>query len=449
VSAAERAYAALVPLLRGGARLAAWRRPKVRAGLAGRRGLQARLAAFGAAHAGRTVWMHSASVGEYEQARPVIAALRARHPDIAILQTFFSPSGYEYARRLHEAEHVDYLPEDVPHAAAAALDGVRPLALCYFKFDLWPHWIAAAAARAIPQLLFDATLQPQSWRSRWPARDLYRRVYRQLDIISAVSEPDAARFRALVPEHGGIHVDGDTRFDQVAERREQARGGKAVHTALLATPRPWTLVAGSTWPPDEALLVPAWQRLVVRHPGARLILVPHEPTPGHLAALEAALARSGLASTRYSALGSTCETGIVVVDRVGFLAELYAAGDAAYVGGAFTTGVHSVLEPAITGIPVAFGPRHANAPEAGRLLDSHAAAVVRSQADFAATLAAWAGDPVLRRRMGANARALVEANLGASKRCLAHLERRLEGVLGSPVERPRSIAARRQEEPLS
>ena len=427
-----------MPLLRGGARLAAARRPKVRAGLEGRRGLQARLAAFGAAHAGRCVWMHSASVGEYEQARPVAKALRARHPDITLLQTFFSPSGFEYARRLGETEHVEYLPEDSRPAVAAALDQVRPLALCYFKFDLWPNLVAAAAARRVPQLLFDATLQPHSWRSRWPARQLYRELYRRLDIISAVAEPDASRFRAIVPEHRGIHVDGDTRFDQVQSRRAQSARRNPIHRALLDSPRPWTLVAGSTWPPDEDRLLPAWKQFSASGKAVRLILVPHEPAPDHLAALEAALERLGLPSERYSTLASECRAGIVVVDRVGILAELYSAGDAAYVGGAFTTGVHSVLEPAIIGIPVLFGPRHFNAPEAGRLLDSDAALVVRSQAEFAAALDGWARDPERRRHMGANARALVEANLGASERCVAHLERRL----ASPVDG-------RRKEPLS
>jgi 3-deoxy-D-manno-octulosonic-acid transferase len=422
VTQVQWAYDAVLPALRAGARLWAARRPKLRAGLEGRRGLQARLAVFGGAHAGRCVWLHSASVGEYEQARPLAALLGERRPDLAVLQTFFSPSGYEYARRLGEAPHIEYLPEDTHAAVTAAVAAVRPQALVFFKFDLWPNLVAAAARARVPILLFDATLQPRSWRSRWPARALYRDLYRRLDVVSAVSAADAARFRALVPEHPGLHADGDTRFDQVVRRRRAARRA-GVAPALVSTPRPFTLVAGSTWPADEAALLPCWRDVVATGIPSRLILVPHEPTPDHLATAEAALSRLGLESVRYSQLGDACRAGIVVVDRVGILAELYETGDAAYVGGAFTTGVHSVLEPAIMGIPVLFGPRHDNSPEAGMLLDAGAARVVRSGVDFTAALRDLVSDAAGRRRMGEQARALVEANLGASERCFRHLER--------------------------
>ncbi len=420
------AYNTLLPVARAGARLAAARRSKLRAGLAGRRGVGARLAAFGAAHAGRTVWFHSTSVGEYEQARPITSLLRARHPDLAILHTFFSPSGFEYAKRLGEAEHFDYLPEDTPAAMAAVLDAVRPLVLVFMKFDLWPNAIAAARRRSIPVLLFDATLRPRSWRSRWPARALYREIYAQIDLISAVSEADAGRFRALVPLHPAIVVDGDSRSDQVVRRRRAAQR-TSIAPALRTEPRPWTLVAGSTWGPDEALLVPAWHDAAGGDPASRLVLVPHEPTAAHLVPLERALAAAGFKSCRYSELETIgMDTpGVILVDRVGILAELYEMGTVAYVGGAFTTGVHNVLEPAIMGLPVLFGPRHHNAPEAARLLDANAGTVVRSRADLGAALIALRADADACRAAGQRARAVVEADLGASERCVQHLERYL------------------------
>jgi 3-deoxy-D-manno-octulosonic-acid transferase len=422
--AALRAYNAVLPFGRAAARLAAPLRPKLRAGIAGRAGLPARLAALGADHGGRIVWFHATSVGEYEQARPLTAMLREHHPELAILQTFFSPSGYEYARKLGEAAHVEYLPEDTPDAVAAALDALRPRALVFWKFDLWPNLIVAAARRGVPLLLLDATLQPHSWRSRWPARALYRDLYARFDIVSAVTETDAARFRALVPAHAGIFVDGDTRYDQVARRRAAAPR-TALAPALTTTPRPWTLVAGSTWPPDEAIVVPAWREAMRdTAPGtARLVLVPHEPLPAHLAALEQAVTRSGGVPCRYSEVEAHGVDGAdtVLVDRVGILAEIYAAGDAAYVGGAFTTGVHNLMEPAIMGLPLAFGPRHHNAPEARMLLDAGAGSVVRSAADLARTLVAWKRDPELRSQVGGRARAAVEANLGAVARCYARL----------------------------
>lgn len=417
-------YNALLPAGRLVTRAVAPWRPKVRAGLAGRRGLQERLAALGAQHAGRLLWIHSTSVGEYEQARPVAALVRERRPEVPILHSFFSPSGYDYARRLGEAIHLDYLPEDTPGDVARALQLLRPRLLVIMKFDLWPNLIAEAASRSIPVLLLDATLRPHSWRSRGPARALYRELYAKLTLISAVSAADAARFRALVPHHPAVHVDGDTRFDQVMRRRQ---GAKRVPLAgpLAGSERPFTLVAGSTWGPDEARLLPAWCELASsrRRSRIRLVLVPHEPTPTHLEHLERLLERAGLRARRFSAIevDGLGEASVVLVDRVGILAELYAAGDAAYVGGAFSTGVHNLMEPAIFGLPLLFGPRHRNAPEADMFLDAGAAAVIRSAADLGRALADLEGDAVRRRERGSRARAVVEANLGASERCFERL----------------------------
>jgi len=440
-AAALRAYDALVPVLRLGARAGALVAPKVRAGLEGRRGLQSRFTTLARLHPGPWAWMHAASVGEYEQARPIAALLRQRHPEFALLHTFFSPSGYEYARRLGEATHIEYLPEDSRAEVGAALDAVRPRVLVLLKFDVWPNLVVEAHRRGIAVLLLDATLQPQSWRSRWPARALYRAVYQRLAVISAVTDADAARFRTLVPSHGALSVDGDTRYNKVQRRREAARR-VPLAPALLDTPRPFTLIAGSTWAPDEERLVTAWRDLIHHSkspaqgaPAPRLVLVPHEPNEAHLVRLERRLAAAGLVSRRYGqvAADGLGDAGVVVVDRVGILAELYAAADAAYVGGAFGTGVHNLLEPAILGLPLLFGPKHRNAPEAGAFLEAGAATVIRSATDLAVALGDLMRIPTERHHRGGRARACVEANLGAAERGYAHVARALGAVVPPPV----------------
>jgi 3-deoxy-D-manno-octulosonic-acid transferase len=360
---------------------------------------------------------------------------RQHRPDLEVLHTFFSPSGYDYARRLGEAAHVEYLPADGRAEVAAALASLRPRALVFFKFDLWPNLVFEAARRGVPLLLLDATLRPGSWRSRWPAARLYRDLYRRLDHISAVSQADAARFRALVPEHAGLHVDGDTRFDQVIRRRREARRVPLAAALAAAGPRPFTVVAGSTWGPDEARLLPAWRGFAAGAAAAagapRLVLVPHEPTAAHLRPLQAALRAAGLDSRLYSEVERDAALpagAVVVVDRVGILAELYAAGDVAYVGGAFGTGVHNLLEPAIAGLPVLFGPRHRNAPEAALLLDAGAGAVIRSALDLRRRLETWHADPAQRTAAGSSARGCVLAHQGAALRCWE----RLAPCLGMP-----------------
>jgi 3-deoxy-D-manno-octulosonic-acid transferase len=433
-------YNAILPAATWGARLAAPWNDKLRHGLSGRRAAAARLVARAPQLRGRAVWFHTTSVGEYEQARPLVALLHERRPHLEVLHTFFSPSGHGYASRLGEAAHVEYLPDDTRRVVGDVLDALQPQLLVFVKFDLWPNLIVEAHRRCIPTILIDATLQPRSLRSRWPARALYRGLYRRLACISAVSENDAARFRALVPEHPAIVVDGDTRFDQVMRRRREAERVE-LPACLQTKPRPFTFIAGSTWGPDEDHVVAAWRALRSTSRNAtspRLIVVPHEPTPRHLARLEKQLAAAQLGSCRLSQLDAlaTLAADVVLVDRVGVLAELYAHADAAYVGGAFTTGVHNVMEPAIAALPVLFGPRHHNAPEAEMLLESEAAAVIGCAADLERQLHTLTGNDSARSRMGGRARAFVEANQGASERCMARVDEVLEAPLPRAKECP-------------
>lgn len=417
--------------------VAAWRHPKLRALIEGRRGVLERLEAHAPELRGRLVWIHSTSVGEYEQARPVAALLRRARPDLEILHTFSSPSGYEYARRIAEAPFFEYLPWDHRRDVERALHLLQPRLLVFVKFDLWPRLVLEAARRRIPVLLVDATLQPRSLRSRWPARRLYADLYRRLRVISCVSDGDARRFQREAPGHPAICIDGDTRFDQVLRRRADA-AHVPIPEILHRQPRPFTLLAGSTWGPDETCLLCAWQRWKPTWPhAARLVLVPHEPTTTHLQALERRLQALGLESVRYAAVESRQHLPeVIVVDRVGILPELYACADVAYVGGAFGRGVHNLIEPAIMAMPVLFGPKHHNAPEADMLLEANAAAVIRSPTDLERQLHVLATDGESRRRMGGQARAFVDRNLGASERCLQHLLAALEGRAEGVPEPP-------------
>jgi 3-deoxy-D-manno-octulosonic-acid transferase len=431
-------YNGILPLVRAAARLAARWRPKLRAGIEGRHRSETQLRQRARRAQRPLVWLHSTSVGEYEQARPVAQALRQQRPDVGILHTFFSPSGFEYAQRLGEADWIDYLPEDTPGRMARVLDAVRPDVLVFVKFDIWPNLVMQASRRRIPLLLLDATLHAGSLRNRWPARHLYASLYERLSIISAVTENDAARFRRIVPDHDGIVVDGDTRYDQVARRRATAQS-VPLPVWITRPDRPFTFLAGSTWGPDEDVVIPAWSavRSQAADPrSARLILVPHEPTPPHLDELESTLQRQGLTFQRMSHLskpqhnesdttgrtpGSDRDVDVLLVDRVGVLAELYAHADCAYVGGAFTTGVHNVMEPAIAALPVWFGPRHHNAPEAAHLVEAGVAAVVRSPVELSERIQTIWDDPQRRHSIGTRARDYVESNLGASQRCVQRI----------------------------
>jgi len=402
------------------AHASAWFLPKMRAAMAGRRGYRGRWEALRRDLPAQPVWFHVASVGEFEQARPVISALERTRPDVPVVLTFSSPSGYHFARRKEAVgtgsiRFIDYLPLDYPHAMRFCLDCVRPRALVLVKFDIWPNLVWETSDRRIPILLIDATLSASSRRLSAAGRWLYRDVYRRIDRILAISDDDAQRFAASVPGHDRIEVTGDTRFDRVMERW-RARRGEGFDVANDGSP---TLIAGSTWPPDDARLLPAVARLLREHAALRFVVVPHEPTPEHVERLRRWADDEGFAVGTASA--GAAGTRVVIVDVVGILAEAYRAAHVAYVGGGFTTGVHSVIEPAIAGIPVLFGPRHRNSFEALQLVARGGAVPIETGDDAYTALTRYFTDESAREAAGRAARAYVESQLGATEKCMAAL----------------------------
>ncbi|MGH7581542.1 MAG: 3-deoxy-D-manno-octulosonic acid transferase [Gemmatimonadales bacterium] len=416
--------------------------PKLSAGHQGRREAVRRLVEWAGRSRDRTrplIWFHAASVGEGLQAESVLLALRRLHPDAQYVYTHYSPSAEPLARRL-PVEVSDYLPYDVVPAVERLLAALDPTLLVFSKLDLWPELATRAAARGAEVAIVAATVSPASGRLRWPVRSLLREGYRAVSIAAAVSDDDAARLARLGVAPGRIEVLGDPRFDSVIDRIAGIVRDQPLLRFGRGAP---TLVAGSTWPGDEAALLAAFARLRGGHREARLILVPHEPTASHLAAVEAMSRRHGLpAPVRLSA--ATEPVPLLLVDRVGVLAALYGAGTMAYVGGGFgRAGLHSVLEPAAWGLPVAFGPRWRQSRDAGLLLEGDAAAALnRGGSQGAAELyriwSGWIEHEARRAAQGARAQALVERGRGASRRS-AEL---LAAAISSPLPRTSPIAGR-------
>ena len=402
-----------------------------------RRGARARFAEWAATSrdpARPLLWIHAPSVGEGLQARPILDLARAHRGDVQLAYTWFSPSAETFARAL-PVDLADVLPFDTTIDARVLLDALRPTALVFSKLDVWPILAAEAHARGVPLGLISATLAEGSSR-RGLAGAFLRDAYASLDAVGAIDERDAARLVALGVRADRITVTGDARYDQV-----WARAGSVDRAGPLLGPlvadRP-TLVAGSTWPADEAPLLAAWKDVVDGAPtGARprLIIAPHEPTPAHLVPIERWATAATLTVSRLGMPGAR-DADVVLVDRVGVLGELYALADAAFVGGGFhAAGLHSVLEPAAFGAPVCFGPRYKTSRDAGLLLDDGGGATAATAAELARTLRKWfhggRGDATARAEAGRRARALVLGGLGAAARSWALVER----LLG-PVARP-------------
>lgn len=391
--------------------------PRVRENLAARRGWEARLRrdlAALPAGGGALVWIHCASMGEFEAIRPLARTLRREGLRVAL--SFFSTSGPRHLRGEIEADLVAYLPFDTPWSARRFVRCLNPGLAIVTKHDLWPNHLLAAARRGVPLWFINANFHARSrLASRW-LRPFHRALLARFAWIATVSPVMAARFHELL---AGLAVEisapGDSRFDRVVERARESRAAERLPEAFRQGGP--LLAAGSTWEPDELALLPAFAALRARVPGLRLLLVPHEPRGPQLERLERQLEGLGLAGLRLSALeegGRYRDQPVLIVDQVGLLAGLYAAAQAAWVGGGFTTGVHSVIEPAAFGLPVLFGPRHHVSQEAQDLLARGGAGEVAGPEEAAAWLERLFTDEEARRTMAEASAALVRERTGAT-----------------------------------
>jgi len=397
--------------------------PKLRHGHAARAGVLARLrdwAAVSRDPARPLVWFHAPSVGEGLQADAVIRRLRVLRPGWQIAYTFFSPSAEALARRL-AVDVADYLPYDLPAAAESMLDLIKPELLVFTKLDLWPELATRAAARGIPVSLIAGTVRPHSGRLGWPMARLLEPGYRSLALVAAIDAADGDRLLRLGAPRERLMVAGDPRFDSVLDRVRAVPGGDPL---LQLGAGASTMVAGSTWPGDEDVLLDALTRLQDHPSRPRLILVPHEPTETRLKEITWSATKRGLPTPeRLSRLAADRSSGpLLLVDRVGVLATLYGAGTMAYVGGGFhRAGLHSVLEPAAWGVPVAFGPRWRESRDATLLIEAGGAESVgtATQGDGKPLLEVWESwlrDDRRRATQGETARRVVEQGAGAAAR---------------------------------
>lgn len=399
--------------------------------LAAREGLMERWrekAAAGALGENR-VWVHVSSVGELEQARPVIECLRDRGEHSLIL-TYFSTSVPKLVRDWSFVRHADYLPLDTPEAMRELMALIRPRALVLNRYDVWPNHVLAAKEAGVPLILINASTPPLGWFG-WLSLAARRRLFSAVDGWTFVDAAAAAAWEPYINEPARGLVAGNPRVDRALTRAEQLIAeGKARARLALWKRKPFCLVAGSTWPADEDVLLDAWAMV----DGEKsLVIVPHEPDEGHVARLERELSRRGITHARFSRLDAgqrDCEA--LIVDQRGFLAEIYGVGDLAYVGGGFGRQIHSIIEPVAHGRLVAFGPHYNRSPEAFTLWAAGAACALRGPRK-AGQLAGW----ISRMRAGGrekdraveSLKVFVQVHRGAGERVGAFVEGRLRDPL--------------------
>ncbi len=399
--------------------MAPWN-PKAAAWVKGREKLWDRLEKAAPALKG-CLWMHCASVGEFEQGRPLLEAIKKERPDLPVLLTFFSPSGYEARKDYPLATVVEYLPPDNAGNAERLQNLIAPKAAIFVKYEFWFYHLKALQQKNVPTFLVSALFRKEQPFFHW-----YGSAWRKmLSFFTRIFTQDEASQELLAGLGlNQVSIGGDTRFDRVSEivaQQEELPLAKA-----FAGKGP-VLICGSTWPADEKLLSSALDAMKAGAP--KCIVVPHELHEQQLADSEQffpkPLARwSELEQAPAGNVAATLgkeEHGTLLVDRMGLLARLYRYGSVAYVGGGFTDGIHSLLEAAAWGVPVIFGPDHEKFPEARGLINAGAGIEVSSEKDLNAALDLWFKDPSALKTASEAASRYVQDRTGASSKVLGRV----------------------------
>ena len=355
----------------------------------------------------KLIWFHCASLGEFEQGRPVIEGIRKRLPDRKILLTFFSPSGYEKRKDYEHADYVMYLPLDTRRNATRMLE-LLPIEMALFiKYEFWYHFLNQLHSREVPVYLASGNFRPGQLFFKWYG-SWYRSFLGCFTHIF-VQNRESEHLLAGIGQHR-VSVAGDTRFDRV----EKLRHSPFTHPALDAFGKDSALiVAGSTWEKDEQLLAQAYRELPEQ---IYWIIAPHEISEGHLRSLQ--LRFPG--SVRFTELESTVPEGcrVIVVDTIGRLSYLYRYGVLAYIGGGFGKGIHNILEAATYGLPVIFGPEYKKFSEAVELASLGAAFPIGNAGELLSTIHQQLEDPGLLKTTSEIAANFVSKRVGATSAIL-------------------------------
>ncbi|WP_289160533.1 glycosyltransferase N-terminal domain-containing protein [uncultured Parabacteroides sp.] len=360
------------------------------------------------------IWFHASSLGEFEQGRPMMEKIKAEHPEYKILLTFFSPSGYEVRKNYNGADVICYLPFDTPYRVKKFLNLANPSIAVFIKYEFWGNYLQELKHRNIPVYIISSIFRRDQLFFQW-----FGYPYRKMLYCFTHLFVQDDRSAALLKEFGitNVTVTGDTRFDRVLDVRNQARELSPVEHFVCegGKEKKLTLVAGSSWPQDEEILIPYFNE----HPEMKLIIAPHEIHREHLMYIESLLKRpsvrlSDVFHDQSLAEGKDC----LIVDSFGLLSSIYRYGTIAYIGGGFGAGIHNTLEAAVYGIPVLFGPKYHKFKEAKDLIKVGGGFSVSDKQSFCEKMDELLTYHEVLEAAGESAGQFVNGNVGATDKIL-------------------------------
>ena len=359
----------------------------------------------------RYIWFHAASLGEFEQGRPLIERIRKEYPQYKILQTFFSPSGYEVRKNYDGADIVCYLPMDTPGNAKKFVDLVNPSMAFFVKYEFWQNYLNALYHKGIPVYSVSSIFRPNQIFFRWYGKS-YRQVLKTFEHLFVQNEES----KKLLENIGVMNttVVGDTRFDRVLDICAAA---KQLPLVQKFKGNALTFVAGSSWGPDEDIFI----RYFNAHPEMKLIIAPHVVNDSHMKEIMSKLQRPCIRYTQATE-ENVQQADCLIIDCYGLLSSIYRYGEISYIGGGFGVGIHNVLEAAVYSIPVIFGPNNKKFREAQHLLANKGGFEINGYENFEVLMDKFLTDEAYLQASGQAAGDYVKNNSGAMEKIMDYVK---------------------------
>lgn len=363
----------------------------------------------------RTLWIHAASLGEFEQGKSILDGLRVRYPDKTLVLTFFSSSGYEKRKDYPAADHVFYLPYDRVHSMRKFIEKIDPDLVIIVKYEFWFNWLRIMEEKGVPYIFISAVFRHDQFFFRKglsKIRDLLQKA-EQIFVQNESSAQLLSRFHFQ-----NITVAGDTRVDRTLEIT-----GESFHSKIIETWRgdSFCVIAGSTWPPEERWLSQCYRTF----PGWKWIIAPHEVNTSHIQEVKNRFGSDAMTLTEAEESNIVDTFSVLIIDRIGLLSRIYRYGDIAIIGGGEGTGIHNTLEPAAYGIPVIFGRKYDKFQEAVDFIEMGAARSVDSEKELASALESLSS-PDTRENIKLDLQAYFKKQSGATGLILQHIKNILQ-----------------------
>ena len=402
-------------LFRAITRVASFFNPKAKKWIAGRKNIFEKMESAISGNQ-KIIWMHCASVGEFEQGRPILEKLRTTYPDYKYLLTFFSPSGYEATKNYKGADWIFYLPMDGPVNSKRFLEIVQPKLVIFVKYEFWFYYLKKIKYRNIPLILVSALFTPKMTFFKWYG-SLQRKMLTRFDHLF-VQTKESKKLIGKIGLSEITTVSGDTRFDRVSEIAAQWKPIPVIDKFIGSQP---ILVAGSTWPEDEEVLKSIMNQLPEN--SLQLIIAPHEIDEKHLSSIKNIFPEAVFYSQIEKSVTSSPFSPVLVIDNIGMLSRLYKYGSINYVGGGLKpAGVHNVLEAAVYGKPVLYGPYYQKYAEAIGLINCGGAKTFKATEDAIAIIKSLLAENSVCAEMGSKAENFVAEQTGATQKIIQWIQ---------------------------